>query len=252
MHNIRLRPHEVGTVSALRKVMFWVKTEGVSPDPERVPLSLFKKDDSWFAALKRGLNSLATCAAGMAARTELRDDGAGKTKAFGVQWCNAMVTEDLIKEVEEHVAYTTEAEMKGIAELIWVTLHKGTGIQGGQTASLSMAQLVSRVPELVASHKYLAGRRPDASRQPVQSGKQSVRAKKRAAATAAATGAPAKAAKTPRQPPAAAAKAGFVDKVGELGPNGLPRMVGGNGAGEKCKRHAAGKCGFDTCSYSHK
>ena len=41
------------------------------------------------------------------------------------------------------------------------------------------------------------------------------------------------------------------DKVGEVGPNGLPRMAGGNPRGQPCKGHARGNCRFETCSFSH-
>ena len=94
MQNIRLLGHELGTVSKLKKVMYWTKIEGTTPDPDRVPLKVFRRsdDDSWCLAFKRAIYSVAVCAAGVEARPELRDDGAGSVKKFGVQWCNAMVT----------------------------------------------------------------------------------------------------------------------------------------------------------------
>jgi len=45
----------------------------------------------------------------------------------------------------------------------------------------------------------------------------------------------------------------WVDKAGEMGPNGLPRVKGGNDSGSKCVRFFAGDgCKFNTCSFFHK
>ena len=46
-------------------------------------------------------------------------------------------------------------------------------------------------------------------------------------------------------------KTKYPDELGAEGPNGLPRMKGGNPAGEPCEKHANGKCTFKFCSYSH-
>ena len=44
----------------------------------------------------------------------------------------------------------------------------------------------------------------------------------------------------------------FKDAVGEIGPNGLPRMVGGNPKGVRCGRlERNGVCNYASCSYSH-
>ena len=44
----------------------------------------------------------------------------------------------------------------------------------------------------------------------------------------------------------------YPDEEGALGPNGLPRMKGGNPSGGPCKGHfEGGGCRFKTCPYSH-
>ena len=43
----------------------------------------------------------------------------------------------------------------------------------------------------------------------------------------------------------------YPDKLGVLGPNKLPRMEGGNPAGDVCRRWKAGKCHFATCPFRH-
>ena len=43
--------------------------------------------------------------------------------------------------------------MKIAVELMWLTLFKSTGVHGGETASLAMARLVSRVAELTVSRR---------------------------------------------------------------------------------------------------
>ena len=255
MHNIRLRDYKLGTVTNLKRVMYWVKTEGCTPDPDRLPLKVFKRgdEDSWELALVRAINSVVLCAAGVAARKELRDDGAGATKKFGVQWANAMVAEDLTGEIEEHLAKThlTQPEMKVIAELIWLTLFKSTGANGGETASLAMAQLVSRAPEMMSSQvgrRVARGARDDGGAATPTRRKRGGKGTRRAAETPEKKDErPPKKAKTERP------DGGWKDAVGELFSNGLKRMIGGNPAGSKCKYVAEGKdCPFKACAFSHK
>ena len=53
---------------------------------------------------------------------------------------------------------------------------------------------------------------------------------------------------TPTKP----TKGPFTYEEGATGPNGLPRMKGGNPKGSACKAVAAGKeCPFEFCSFSH-
>ena len=157
-----------------------------------------------------------------------------------------MVAEDLVKELEEHAARSklTEGEMKAVAELIWLTLHKSTGTHGNETASLAMAQMVSRVPELAASYANRSQKGTDRNKgtkqtppkgEPPKGGPKntpSTKEKKR---------------KRVERP-----EGGWEDKAGALYMNGLKRMAGGNPQGSKCKYIADGKeCPFKTCAFSH-
>ena len=247
MQNIRLRGHELGTVSNLKKVMYWTKIEGTTPDPDRVPLKGFRRtdEDSWCLAFKRAIYSVAVCAAGVEARPELRDDGAGLVKKFGVQWCNAMVAEDLVKEFEEHAVRSklTQGEMKAVAELIWLTLHKSTGTHGNETASLAMAQMVSRVPELAAS--YANRSQKHGERTPPKGDKEKEKQKPP-------KGTPAGKEKNGKRKRVERPAGGWKDEAGAMYANGLKRMVGGNPKGDKCKYIEDGKdCPFKTCAFSH-
>ena len=127
--------------------------------------------------------------------------------------------------------------MKIAVELMWLTLFKSTGVHGGETASLAMARLVSRVAELTVSRRGGGNETPPTT---TKSGRN--RKKKR------------KETETPtkegeEKPPKRTSE--WKDEVGALGPNGHKRMVGGNPKGGKCKGFANGGCNFKTCSFSH-
>jgi hypothetical protein len=156
-----------------------------------------------------------------------------------------MVCEDLVKELDEHQGKLQGAEMKAVAELVWLTLYKATS-QGGQTGSLSVAQVVSRVPEMAATQRLRGGGSP------FQEKKKEKKADRRR------QGKEKDAGKEPPVTPPTIKRARtrspgdpYEDKAGEMGPNELPRKKGGNPAGRRCRALDAGGCKFGTCSFSH-
>ena len=255
MYNMRLRQHEVPTHHVLKMLAYYAKQEVCLPDPVRVPLNKFKRDetDSSFTKFRRFIFGMVVVSAGQACPAGVRHDGAGETTKFGTQWCSGDDAEDFLKEIEEVRDVLSEAVMRNVIELLMKTLFKSTS-RGAESPSLGFVRLISELPKIVASEQAAA--RASAGRSGGGSGNAPGPAPKAAKAKKGAKrdAPPA----TPEKPPKAPkkeekkARGPYADKAGELGPNGLPRMVGGNPAGAPCSYCTKGEaCPFTTCSYSH-
>jgi hypothetical protein len=129
-------------------------------------------------------------------------------------------------------------------QVMYQLLHKATST-GQMSGSLSSIGQIAKMPE------YL-----EAQRSALELGSPRGRKRERGGDDEAAT--PVKKKKKKVKAPAPAVKKAsetrsrYEDVAGALGPNSLPRMKGGNPAGEACKDHASGHCKFKTCPYSHK
>ena len=60
----------------------------------------------------------------------MRDEGAGKTTKYGVQWANSEVLEDLVKELDEVRDKIGDDEMMSVAKVMMTSLFKATS-RGG-------------------------------------------------------------------------------------------------------------------------
>ena len=145
-------------------------------------------------------------------------------------WLKPEYVEDLIKSLDQHGAKLSDEQMCSVGELIHETMHVAT-MYGKETASLAMTHQVSKVVEYVAARMtgVVKDVRPRGDRVERKRGKRGAErktetdAKKKARLAA------------ERKAPAEKGKGDFKDVDGALGPNGLPRMKGGNPAGDSCK-----------------
>ena len=178
--------------------------------------------------------------------------GADASGRNGDLWCNPDVAVDLLGELDEQRDDITNEQMGTVVTLIYLSLHKATS-QGGESMSLAMVRLISKLPEMVAGARARAA--GGAAREAGAGLTKKQKAAKRKADAAAAESAAAKKLRgTQPNKPAPGTPPGqrWPDEDGALGPNGLPRKKGGNPqAKEACARHAAGNCSFKFCSFKH-
>ena len=239
----KLRPHDIGSLPACKKVGYWVLEEHCWPDPKRVPLSVMRRDptDSHYTLFRRMALTVAMFGAGIKASASTRDEGAGDTKHYGKQWLKLETVFELLDELEEVRDRTVDATMGGVTAIMHLSLFKGTS-RGNETASLAVSRQMCKVTEHVATAAGAA----KAPAEPAQSGKK----RKRGGTAPAAAEKAAKPRAAEKERPEGGKK--YEDKEGAKGPNELPRKKGGNPAGGPCKYVAAGKpCPFRTCSFSH-
>ena len=246
MYNVRLSAHEIPKLSVLKKIMYATKIEEVFPNPDRISMESMRRTakDSPITLLGRLVWGTVLCAAGAGVKDTQRDDEAGWfSSKYPSQWCNAMRAKDLMKEVDEVRDQLGPGEQMVLAKRIHKSMFKSTSTSN-ETASLSFSKNTSKVHEL-----------------PSPSGGETVqKVKKRSLAEGG--GPPAKAKKkkglfetkvaeaTEAEKGAKSVK--WADKAGELGPNDLPRVKGGNKSGSQCVRFFSGEgCKFNTCSFSH-
>ena len=257
IYNLRLRTHELGSLSNGRAMAFWVKNMMSSPDPVRFPLAKYRRDptDSPFLLLRRAFNDLRTIACGEINPDRLRDDGAGKVAKFGVQWASSMQFGELLAEVDEYNDLLTAKQMMVMCKLIYKMMFAMTS-RGGMSASLAASQLIGKVCDYASRHQADDGQLDDGRR---TGGR--VRTKKGKPAVKPPISKGNRAAKVARKAAVSAAEAEtggddgykgeWEDKAGVLGPSGMARKKGGNPAAPVCNRFKAGRCSFNTCSFSH-
>ena len=247
MYDYEVSPHELGELKALKKVAHWVMNEQCMPDPDRLKIEMFRKDkaDSNSTLMRRYLMSCCLVAAGQGLPTPTtRDESAGDHDA-GKQWFHFKRAQALMKEMEEIRDFLTDDQVGLISGVMLGTMHKAT-LRGKESASLAAMNQLAKIPEYKAAQlgTTVAKTKGQAPRQvqPKLNGKIKKRTPGRQPG------------KPKGQNPATSAeyKGKWADEEGAEGPNGLPRKVGGNPAGAPCTRFAQGKCGFKTCSYSHK
>ena len=254
MYNLRVQPHEMAPVNQLKRVGYWVVTEQCFPDPGRYPYTKMTgaSTDGHLLQFRRMLLGCVLIAAGVEAPKERRDDGAGKKDlergAYAAQWANANVAVDLLAQIEEKRDVLTNAEVGYVCAALSTALFKATTL-GGATLSLAMAQAMSTVPQLIQNALAMgAGPNAKAEKGPGEElTKKKVEKKKKKAEKRKREG-------DGEEPPEKEPKAGgkYPDEEGAMGPNKLPRKVGGNPQGDPCRYIKAGRaCPFRTCSFSH-
>ena len=114
---------------------------------------------------------------------------------------------------------------------------------------MAMAQAMSTVPQLIQNALAMgAGPNAKAEKGPGEElTKKKVEKKKKKAEKRKREG-------DEEEPPEKEPKGGgkYPDEEGAMGPNKLPRKVGGNPQGDPCRYIKAGRaCPFRTCSFSH-
>lgn len=256
MYNWRVRPSDLPTLGVFKKLAYWLKQNSSTADPARLKLTAYRRDpdESSSVLMRREISGIAIIMAGERADPELRDDGAGKTTRFGVQWAKGEVLQDMISEIEEARDKLSETELGNVCELIRTAMHKATGTASAPvTGSLAMVQQITKMTEHVA---YARGRTMMSPTKTREKGQKS-KGNKNATAPPAS---PSKR-KGPAEEETSEKKRGrgtrpqrkpYIDAEGELGPNELPRMKGGNPKGDPCdKVPTARGCTFKFCSFSH-
>ena len=245
MFNCRYRPHQLARHNTVKKIAHYVLVEGTFPDPERLRLDTLQRrpGDLSLALFNRLLRTVAVVAAGEAVKTGVRDDGAGEVAKHPAQWGSMNSIDDLIGELDEERDNCTEAELKAVVGVLYMTLYKATAI-GKSSLSLACEQLLAgEIHKIVAGQKASAtkpgGRKrggADGDAPPLPTPKKTKKEKKADRDRAAAT------------PPKVKGAGDGPHKT----PNGLERLVGGNPQGKPCRDFFdKGKCPYGSCSFSH-
>ena len=259
MYNMRVQPHEMAPMNQLKKIGYWVVTEQCFPDPGRYPYTKMTgaSTDGNLLQFRRMLLGCVLIAAGVEAPKGKRDDGAGKKdlekSPYAAQWANANVAMDLLAQIDEKRDVLTNADIGHVCAALSTALFKATTL-GGATLSLAMAQAMSMVPQLIQNALIVGPGRK--TKTPAETGDPATGRQKEEAGTKK------KAVKRKREedeedeeePTGKEPKGGgkYPDEEGAMGPNRLPRKVGGNPLGDQCRYLKEGRaCPFQTCSFSH-
>lgn len=241
LHNMRITAHEMPTLGQMKKIKYAVTVEEVFPDPARVSLENMRRSPKDSAALlfQRLVYGTLVAAIGAEVKAGVRDDGAGWHADAGTLWFHGEMAEDLIKEVAELRDELTDAVMMKGLQLMHTMMHKATK-RGMESPSLVASRMIGQVPQLLKGEG-----------EPTAAGTK--RARDEAGRGARGKGAKGKKGEEPKKRKGDAARGSerYPDEAGAIGPNGLPRRVGGNKEGGPCARFAKGNCPFKTCSYSH-
>jgi len=262
--NYHVRSFLMPSLGVMKKVGYWVRMHRTFPDPTRVPLKAFcKEGESLYLGLRRAIVSSMVAAAGQKANAGERDDGAGEMRGFGAQWFSTSVGEDLLAECEEAIEKTGAVRFDRLAPIVYQGLFKATAegrMSGSLAARVQISNLTSQVGMLeMQDFERLAVSTP--TRGNGGRGKRNTPSggggggggrgggNRGGAGGGRGGGGGGGGGGSGSGTPQKKKKGGYEDKAGELGPNGLPRMVGGNPDGAKCSAHPA--CRFTTCSYSH-
>lgn len=253
MYNLRVQPHEMAPVNQLKRIGHWVINEQCFPDPGRYPYTKMTgaSTDGHLLQFRRMLLGCVLIAAGVEAPPERRDDGAGKKDLdrgpYAAQWANANVAVDLLAQIEEKRDILTNAEVGNVCAALSTALFKATTL-GGSTLSLAMAQTMSMVPQLVQNAMAMgSSQRTKVERKPGDQPTKKEEEKKKKAEKR-------KREEDEEEPAGKEPKGGgkYPDEEDAMGPNKLPRKVGGNPLGDQCRNIKAGRpCPFRTCSFSH-
>ena len=242
MYSLRLRTHALPTAGVFKKLAYWITDQGCWPSSEFVTLESFRREayDSQYTLFLRLLNGCLVVAAGMEVPKTARDDGQGQVPGQPDQWLSGLQIIDLLQEVESVRDRLTDAELGGVTRAMHEQMHKSTSV-GGVSGSFAAHGQISDLTKYVNTQLQIA----TASGKKGGGSPRTPRAEK-------------KRGRVPSSPiPTVAGeeeegKKTYKDEVGELGPNGLPRMKGGNPKGDACgKLKKTGKCPYESCSYSH-
>ena len=255
MYNQQVRDFQLPNGQSMKKISYWVKTEGCFPDPERVGLKQMRKKDtdSAWTLFQRLLYGTGTVACGKVAEPGLRDDGAGSVAKYGVQWMNFNCAVQLMLEVQEHVDGMSDEDMADVLQAVLMGLFKGTQ-RGGETASLMLSKMVAMVPTMVQSvmlRNRSAGSPKRGAKKRVETQEKGTPVKKTIKKKKGTKGAAEVAVVKETAKKGGRPDGGWADEEDALGPNGLPRKVGGNPKGSACRSFAMSACVYETCSFSH-
>ena len=245
MYGRTTRDHMLAASKAFKQIAYWIEKEGCFPDPERVGLEAVrkKKVDSPYTLFARLMVSCGIVACGKTAAPTLRDDQAGVIDGASAQWFSMVVATELMDEVFELMDELTDAQLQRVIGLMLLSIHKATQ-RGSETASLAMAKLVAQIPSMAEAARGPTPSEAGSSKEKKEKKKKTAKPAEKAAKE-----------KTPSGPKTGTKRkrpeGGWPDVEGKEGPNGLPRMKGGNPDGGPCKEHQAGKCQYKTCSFCH-
>jgi len=244
LYNRKVRPNLVPPLSKMKKIAYAVMVDECWPSPKRVPLESMRTDpkDSFRTLFRRLVNGVIYCAAGKVVKAGVRDDGAGVVRGSpDAQWASNEQAEKMLEEVDESIDGMPEDAQGRLGSLILSQLHKATSA-GGQSPSLEMSLMVSRVPEYATA-------RSGATTQSTGAGTKRTgeKRKRNRGAKDTETKAPTKAPKKTES-----SNVTWPDEDGVDGPGGQKRKRGGNPKGNVCKYVAKGEtCPFKFCSFSH-
>ena len=255
LYNLNISERVLPLNKTMKRVAYYAETYGTWPNPQMVRVEDMRREpitDSPVTLFRRLLYAVLTVSTGAEFDPDSgrSDEGAGFINSAGCapQWCNGNHVIGLLDEVESYRDGLTAFHMTKLYSLLHDTLHKQTlGGRASVSHALHNAVQTCDMFALVLKQRQTQydGASPSA---------RSPRAEARASPP------------TPRttQPTSKCSggkgsgsggkikKSRFEDKAGELGPNGLPRMVlGGNPQGSPCKDHSRGRCPFESCSFSH-
>ena len=257
LYNLNIDERVLPPIKVVKRVAYYREQHGSWPDPLVVRLEDMRREPSDSAAtlFRRLIYAVLTVSAGIEYDPTggRKDEGASDLCRPGVrpQVCNGNHVIKLMELVEAKRDVLSPSRLMRLCETIHTTTYTATC--SGST-SLSLALRSAWVmADMFAAMVGVQGDEPG-SRDGASSSHRSPRSKSRASPP------------TPHTAPLAGKRPGgqgggsrekakrtsrHADKVGEVGPNGLPRMAGGNPRGQPCKGHARGKCRFETCSFSH-
>jgi len=253
MYNISVRTFQLARLGPSKKVMYAVKVDETFPSPDRISLESMRRSahDKPLTLFKRLCWTFVVCAAGVGIRSSTRDDDAGYFSAsFVSQWANAERCRDMFDEFDEIADALSDEQQMEVCNMLHVLLFKSSSISN-ETPSLAFTKASTKVHEYAGvgqPSKRARAREARLANQRTATG----RKKKRVKTTGSPS--PKRARAEEEEPPTPPTVEGhrWPDKVGAKGPNGLPRKVGGNKDGRKCRHLQEGReCPFTSCSFSH-
>merc|ERR1719446_389189 len=257
LYNLNIDERVLPSMKVVKRVAYYREQHGSWPDPLVVRLEDMRREpsDSPATLFRRLIYCVLTVSAGVeydptGAR---KDEGASDLGRLGVrpQACNGNHVIKLMELIEAKRDVLPPSRLMSLCDTIHRTTFSAT-CSGSTSLSLALRgawTTADMFAAIVGVQGDEPGPRDRASTPP-----RGRRSKPR-------TSPP-----TPHTAPLAGKRSGgqgggsrekakrtsrHADKVGEGGPNGLPRMVGGNPQGQPCKGHARGNCRFETCSFSH-
>jgi hypothetical protein len=257
LYNLNIDERVLPSMKVVKRVAYYREQHGSWPDPLIVRLEDMRREasDSPATLFRRLIYCVLTVSAGVEydPASARKDEGASDLGRLGVrpQACNGNHVIKLMELIEAKRDVLPPSRLMSLCDTIHRTTFSAT-CSGSTSLSLALRgawTTADMFAAIVGVQGDEPGPRDRASTPP-----RGRRSKPR-------TSPP-----TPHTAPLAGKRSGgqgggsrekakrtsrHADKAGEVGPNGLPRMAGGNPQGQPCKGHARGNCRFETCSFSH-